>query len=390
MMREVSTEKVIELGDSIAEVMTLTLSVTLVGISSTISVEEGISMSAVEAKIDSLAMPISVVLNVTLVGFIERLRSSFVVVGINIEAVDIASPETKVEEPNPESERSVEAVKAPVGLMSDVSGVLGSSTSCVALPSASKDEVTAGNRESTVAVAGSTEKLAELVTSESEPEVNWSGSSGMATDVGWSTAVIVVGRLSLTSTVESGIVSAKVVSSMSEATPRLIDILAVEAGVMADINSVAAVTIEGARVSSTELVVGSLGMSNETLGVWNASDAWGRDVAGARSDVVRLDASSKLTKEAVEMGDSAASDVVGAKSETDSNAVLGTELGSSVLSGMKSTAEVVVSSSLLEIVMLGKSRDDVLITIGSLEDTSNVTEVAAISVLTELAKVVGS
>lgn len=73
MMREVSTEKVIELGDSIAEVMTLTLSVTLVGISSTISVEEGISMSAVEAKIDSLAIPISVVLNVTLVGSIERL-----------------------------------------------------------------------------------------------------------------------------------------------------------------------------------------------------------------------------------------------------------------------------------------------------------------------------
>ena len=73
MMREVSTEKVIELGDSIAEVMTLTLSVTLVGISSTISVEEGISMSAVEAKIGSLAIPISVVLNVTLVGSIERL-----------------------------------------------------------------------------------------------------------------------------------------------------------------------------------------------------------------------------------------------------------------------------------------------------------------------------
>lgn len=212
----------------------------------------------------------------------------------------------------------------------------------------------------------------------------------MATDVGWSTAVIVVGRLSFASTVESGIVSATVVSSMPEATPRLIDILAVEAGVMADINSVAAVTIEGARVSSAELVVGSVGMSNETLGVWNASDALGRDVVGAKSDVVRLDASSKLTKEAVEIGDSAASDVVGAKSETDSNAVLGTELGSSVLSGMKSTAEVVVSSSLLEIVMLGKSRDDVLITIGSLEDTSNVTEVAAISVLTELAKVVGS
>lgn len=73
MMREVSTEKVIELGDSIAEVMTLTLSVTLVGISSTISVEEGISLSAVEAKIDSLAIPISVVLSVTLVGSIERL-----------------------------------------------------------------------------------------------------------------------------------------------------------------------------------------------------------------------------------------------------------------------------------------------------------------------------
>lgn len=73
MMREVSTEKVIELGDSIAEVMTPTLSVTLVGISSTISVEEGISMSAVEAKIGSLAIPISVVLNVTLVGSIERL-----------------------------------------------------------------------------------------------------------------------------------------------------------------------------------------------------------------------------------------------------------------------------------------------------------------------------
>ena len=73
MMREVSTEKVIELGDSIAEVMTPTLSVTLVGISSTISVEEGISLSAVEAKIDSLAIPISVVLNVTLVGSIERL-----------------------------------------------------------------------------------------------------------------------------------------------------------------------------------------------------------------------------------------------------------------------------------------------------------------------------
>lgn len=73
MMREVSTEKVIELGDSIAEVMTLTLSVTLVGISSTISVEEGISMSAVEAKIDSLATPISVVLILTLVGSIERL-----------------------------------------------------------------------------------------------------------------------------------------------------------------------------------------------------------------------------------------------------------------------------------------------------------------------------
>lgn len=73
MMREVSTEKVIELGDSIAEVMTLTLSVTLVGISSTISVEEGISLSAVEAKIDSLTIPISVVLSVTLVGSIERL-----------------------------------------------------------------------------------------------------------------------------------------------------------------------------------------------------------------------------------------------------------------------------------------------------------------------------
>ena len=73
MMREVSTEKVIELGDSIAEVMTLTLSVTLVRISSTISVEEGISLSAVEAKIDSLAIPISVVLSVTLVGSIERL-----------------------------------------------------------------------------------------------------------------------------------------------------------------------------------------------------------------------------------------------------------------------------------------------------------------------------
>jgi hypothetical protein len=241
-----------------------------------------------------------------------------------------------------------------------------------------------------VAVAGSIEKLAELVTSESEPEVNWSGSSGMATDVGWSTAVIVVGRLSFASTVDSGIVSATVVSSMPEAPPRLIDILAVEAGVMADINSVAAVTIEDARVSSTELAVGSLGMSNETLGVSNASDASGGDVVGAKSDVVRLDAPSKLTKGAVEMGDSAASDVVGAKSETDSNAVLGTELGSSVLSGMKSTAEVVVSSSLLEIVMLGKSRDDVLITIGSLEDTSNVTEVAAISVLTKLAKVVGS
>ena len=212
----------------------------------------------------------------------------------------------------------------------------------------------------------------------------------MATDVGWSTAVIVVGRLSFASTVESGIVSATVASSLPEATPKLIDILAVEAGVMADINSVAAVTIEGARVSSTELLVGSLGMSNGTLGVSNASDASGRDVVGAKSDVVRLDASSKLTKEAVEIGDSAASDVVGAKSETDSNAVLGTELGSSVLSGMKSTAEVVVSSSLLEIVMLGKSRDDVLITIGSLEDTSNVTEVAARSVLTELAKVVGS
>lgn len=73
MMREVSTEKVIELGDFIAEVMTLTLSVTLVGISSMISVEEGISMSAVEAKIDSMAIPISVVLNVMLVGSIERL-----------------------------------------------------------------------------------------------------------------------------------------------------------------------------------------------------------------------------------------------------------------------------------------------------------------------------
>lgn len=277
-----------------------------------------------------------------------------------------------------------------MGLTSDVFGVLGSSTSCVALPSASRDEVTAGNRESTVAVAGSTEKLAELVTSESEPEVNWSGSSGMATDVGWSTAVIVVGRLSFASTVDSGIVSATVVSSMPEATPRLIDILAVEAGVMADINSVAAVTIEDARVSSTELAVGSLGMSNETLGVSNVSDASGRDVVGAKSDVVRLDAPSKLTKGAVEMGDSAASDVVGAKSETDSNAVLGTELGSSVLSGMKSTAEVVASSRLLEIVMLGRSRDDVLIAIGSLEDTSNVTEIDAISVLTELAKVVGS
>lgn len=57
-------------------------------------------------------------------------------------------------------------------MISDVSGVLGSSTSCVALPSASKDEVTAGNRELTVAVAGSSEKLAELVTSESEPEAN--------------------------------------------------------------------------------------------------------------------------------------------------------------------------------------------------------------------------
>ena len=57
-------------------------------------------------------------------------------------------------------------------MISDVSGVLGSSTSCVAVPSASKDEVTAGNRELTVAVAGSSEKLAELVTSESEPEAN--------------------------------------------------------------------------------------------------------------------------------------------------------------------------------------------------------------------------
>ena len=73
MMMEVWTEEVNELGNSKAEVMTLTLSVTLVGISSTISVEEGISMSAVEAKIDSLAIPISVVLNVTLVGSIERL-----------------------------------------------------------------------------------------------------------------------------------------------------------------------------------------------------------------------------------------------------------------------------------------------------------------------------
>lgn len=73
MMMEVWTEEVTELGNSKAEVMTLTLSVTLVGISSTISVEEGISMSAVEAKIDSLAIPISVVLNVTLVGSIERL-----------------------------------------------------------------------------------------------------------------------------------------------------------------------------------------------------------------------------------------------------------------------------------------------------------------------------
>ena len=212
----------------------------------------------------------------------------------------------------------------------------------------------------------------------------------MATDVVWSTAVIVVGRLSFASTVERGIVSAMVVSSMPEATPRLIDILAVETGVMADINSVAAVTIEGARVSSTELAVGSLGMSNETPGVSNVSDASGRDVVGARSDVVRLDALSKLTKGAVEMGDSAASDVVGAKSETDSNAVLETELGSSVLSGMKSTAEVVASSRLLEIVMLGRSRYDVLIAIGSLEDTFNVTEIDAISVLTELAKVVGS
>lgn len=73
MMREVSTEKVIELGDSIAEVMTLTLSVTLVGISSTISVGEGRAMSVVEIILDSLATPISVVVTVMLVGSIERL-----------------------------------------------------------------------------------------------------------------------------------------------------------------------------------------------------------------------------------------------------------------------------------------------------------------------------
>lgn len=72
-MREVSTEKVTELGDSKAEVMTLTLSVTLVGISITISVEEGRAMSVIEIKIDSLATPISVVLTVMLVGTIERL-----------------------------------------------------------------------------------------------------------------------------------------------------------------------------------------------------------------------------------------------------------------------------------------------------------------------------